>query len=790
MTPKVIIQTTAKTNGNDYTHMKYNLFGWRSFRYGGVLSQPVFAYIILCICNFIQNFTVNGANNAVISTLERVFYLNSVQSGLFLALYDLATVFSSPIVGYLGSRYSSPMFFSLNMIIVGIGNMFIASSNFVHRENTLNFNTDSTQLISSYNNVLFQCYKDPFNDLNITDVSCLKQERLANTAKAAKFLLYSGNFINGIGSVALFTIGIAYIERIFPREKAAYCQGIYFAVGTVGGALGIVATGRFLLIYTKLTPARRLPYWLTPNHPLWVGCWWLPYIVYGGLCLAIGLLVSGLPNFEEPGATHITTQSTENNPNPPNLTIQREDSATTISILSSCPPTPALYNDTSNSVLNEPNPSEKSLPALKPLANEYRLSNRKLRQLSPLPQRPTTASSLSNDNGNEGIVNHAYSTESLPNQISTGNITPSSTLTTTLSSVTDSSTSSINRTLAENCRHMFSVIHDLLKNMRYILIIIAHLFEGILIKGFVPFITKYFEYQHQLDTSSATLITGAIALLSVIIGCPIGALCMNKFSWTPMRCARVCGIVFTASSFLFLFLTLSCPELKFEYSSCSNRNADCCRNVYYPVCTETNPRRMYLSPCHFGCTNQTTFPTNGSSIYYSCNCASEETIILTEAACRFRRIPCTLIFALTMTGAAFVVFFTAFIQVPMLQVLLYSVPLHYQSMALGLRQTIVRVFGQTTGPLLFGFVFDQSCLVWLTDCYSRRTCKVYDNKRMGMSMAISGFSTRLISGIACIIIFLNWKLKHSTEVIIQSNPVPIGANNSAAKTENGERTEL
>lgn len=97
--------------------------------------KPLFAYIILCICLFIQNFSVNGANNAVISTVERVFYLNSVQSGLFLALYDLATVFSAPLVGYLGNLYSSPIFFSLNMIIIAIGNVLIASSNFIDRYN-------------------------------------------------------------------------------------------------------------------------------------------------------------------------------------------------------------------------------------------------------------------------------------------------------------------------------------------------------------------------------------------------------------------------------------------------------------------------------------------------------------------------------------------------------------------------------------------------------------------------------------------------------------------------------
>ena len=306
MTPKVVVHAAAKSSDadDDQAQLRYTRYGWRDFRFGGVLSRPLTAYVVLCICTFIQNFSVNGANNAVISTLERVFYLDSVQSGLFLALYDLATVFSSPVVGYLGSRYSSPIFFSLNMIIVGIGNMLIASSNFVHRDTSLNFNSQLAQEISSYNNVLFQCYKDPLNEKNITDVTCLKPELLSGNVQHAKAILYLGNFVNGIGSVALFTVGIAYIERIFPREKAAYCQGIYFAVGTVGGALGIVVTGRFLQLFTKLTPKKRLPSWLTTSHPLWIGCWWLPYIMYGSLCLLVGLFVSGLPNFEEPGKKH------------------------------------------------------------------------------------------------------------------------------------------------------------------------------------------------------------------------------------------------------------------------------------------------------------------------------------------------------------------------------------------------------------------------------------------------------------------------------------------------------
>ena len=277
-----------------------------------------------------------------------------------------------------------------------------------------------------------------------------------------------------------------------------------------------------------------------------------------------------------------------------------------------------------------------------------------------------------------------------------------------------------------------------------------------------------------------------------------------------MKCARACCVVFIVSSFLFLFLTLTCPELKFQHTPCSTTNALCCHNVYHPgridiaslnwwecifvslhfenlVCQVDRPNLMYLSPCHYGCVTQTTNESTNTNLYSSCNCADNTRVTLSETVCRFRRIPCkqllwwmircfylflqsgTLIFALTMAGAALVVFFTALIQVPMLQVLLYSVPLPYQSMALGLRQTIVRVLGQTTGPLLFGFVFDQSCLVWLTDCYARRTCKVYDNRRMGLSMALSGFSTRLISGVACGFVFLHWKFTQADQIIPTTN---------------------
>jgi hypothetical protein len=134
---------------------------------------------------------------------------------------------------------------------------------------------------------------------------------------------------------------------------------------------------------------------------------------------------------------------------------------------------------------------------------------------------------------------------------------------------------------------------------------------------------------------------------------------MNKYSWTPMRCAQVCTIILTISSFLFLFLIFSCPELKFQYTSCTSLNTPCCQSIYDPgtnlqiyfslfknfslVCDVNDAHQMYLSPCHFGCTNQTTSNNNNSTYFYS-SCSCGQNIVLSESSCRFRRIPCKIFY--------------------------------------------------------------------------------------------------------------------------------------------------
>ena len=168
----------------------------------------------------------------------------------------------------------------------------------------------------------------------------------------------------------------------------------------------------------------------------------------------------------------------------------RTDSPTTISYLSSYPTTPSLSREPSETIRDPKNLS------LKPPNNGYHVSNRKFRQLTPLELKPKIDPSITVNDTADGLINHAYSTDSLYDQIPTANIRPSATNDKSIdpqqlnnTDLAPSAPSNISNsqipspTTLESLRHMWSVSCKLIKNTRYVCIVIANLFEGILIKG-------------------------------------------------------------------------------------------------------------------------------------------------------------------------------------------------------------------------------------------------------------------------------------------------------------------
>lgn len=55
------------------------------------------------------------------------------------------------------------------------------------------------------------------------------------------------------------------------------------------------------------------------------------------------------------------------------------------------------------------------------------------------------------------------------------------------------------------------------------------------------------------------------------------------------------------------------------------------------------------------------------------------------------------------------------------------VPDSHRSFALGLQWIVIRLLGTIPGPILFGVLFDRTCVLWQSTCGREGACRSYDN---------------------------------------------------------------
>ncbi len=79
-----------------------------------------------------------------------------------------------------------------------------------------------------------------------------------------------------------------------------------------------------------------------------------------------------------------------------------------------------------------------------------------------------------------------------------------------------------------------------------------------------------------------------------------------------------------------------------------------------------------------------------------------------------------------------------------------------RSLALGMQSLLWRVLGSIPGPLLYGVIFDSSCIYWQEECGRRGNCWVYDNNsisRGAFSLSFCGVAINTVFMILCWLLY-------------------------------------
>uniref|UniRef100_A0A0K2VBA2 Solute carrier organic anion transporter family member n=1 Tax=Lepeophtheirus salmonis TaxID=72036 RepID=A0A0K2VBA2_LEPSM len=258
---------------------------------GNIFISAKGLLMVLCFASLIQGIVVNGFVNVVISTLEKRFHLSSRETGIIASSYDFGSTLCVIPLSYLGGRFGSskPRYIALGLAIMGMGSLIFSLPHFItgyYIEGTVDNSSNSTLASFNYHQICQFRHSE-----NFSKPKCGSHESLGNY----KYFFIFGQILQGIGASPLITLGNTLIDESVGPKLAPLYIGIFSTFFVIGPAVGFVAGGQLLNIYTDFY---QLSYEEIAQIPstLWVGSWWLGFTIMAVVSWICAALVSRYPS--------------------------------------------------------------------------------------------------------------------------------------------------------------------------------------------------------------------------------------------------------------------------------------------------------------------------------------------------------------------------------------------------------------------------------------------------------------------------------------------------------------
>uniref|UniRef100_A0A3Q1GZJ5 Solute carrier organic anion transporter family member n=1 Tax=Anabas testudineus TaxID=64144 RepID=A0A3Q1GZJ5_ANATE len=236
-----------------------------------VFNTPRWVLFFLCVASFLQGMIINGFINTVITSIERRFDLRSYQAGLIASSYDIAACVCLAFVSYFGGTGHKPRWLGWGMLIMALGSLVFALPHFTTPPYQISL-SEQTGMCSG-------------------NRTSLCQDKKAGGLSSYRFVFMLGQFLHGMGATPLYTLGVTYLDENVKSSYAPVYIGIFYTAAIVGPAAGYLLGGYFLKIYTEINVTTEM----TPENPLWVGAWWIGFLVGGAAALLVAFPILGYP---------------------------------------------------------------------------------------------------------------------------------------------------------------------------------------------------------------------------------------------------------------------------------------------------------------------------------------------------------------------------------------------------------------------------------------------------------------------------------------------------------------
>lgn len=682
--------------------------------------------ILMCWFCLIQGMIVSGLVPSSISTIERRFQFSTSIIGRILQFYEFGYVLFCIPVSYFGGRHSKSTVLGIGLLIMSFGSIIFTLPHFIADPYTSSYQNDAIDRSRCYpndslyspNNPLFYVNRSSFQDADFESLkACPSPENQPGSFRFV-FLFCLAHFMHGVGATPLFTIGISYIdENVGPALSSLYI-GIFYAFVVFGPAIGFFMSSKFLLWHTDFMVTgqrlQKLIIDLDETDPKWVGAWYIGFI----LAALFGLLAV-FPILTFPKLL------------PESLKWHRT----------------RLQEETMGTKKRTPEccgipPSSNRNAAVFTADGEINID----------------------DDFCEGpvVVQLQSSMPALKNR-----------------------QGPIWYQLWLDVRHIPIAIYKILLNGPFMLITFGMSICGLIVAGCSTFMSTYLERQFGVAPSKATLFMGAVMVPMAGFGTMISGMIIHRFRLSCVRTLQYCIALVLCALLLSPMYFIYCDHDQlvgierhypvddsssnhydpltdtyvYKLNTRCNSNCQCSMLEYHPVCAENidGSQLAFYSPCYAGCTK----PYSSSEReYINCSCVPDETKGGVRRVKRgFCESKCRGLFAFLVFFAPFC-FFTFAVFIALITVVLRTVDYDERSFALGIQWILVRVIGTIPAPVVFGWLFDHSCIrQHLDPCSGEHgSCMLHHNKTLAdlfLTFTVAGLLVGLISLIGVLMFFAN-----------------------------------
>ncbi|KAG8232805.1 hypothetical protein J437_LFUL007959 [Ladona fulva] len=642
---------------------------------------------------------------ATLTTLEKRFKIPSQTTGIMMSGNEVSQILLSLLLTYLGGRGNRPIWIAWGVAISSASCLILALPHLVYGpgEDALMLTKEYAPISPTSNRSLTVELHPPTSPhgerlgLCSADGGSPTKDSQEDRCKVdgdfsamPLALVFLSQFVLGIGTTLYFALGQTYLDDNTAKRKTPMLLGMVLALRTVGPALGFLLGWACLSLY--IDPS--LTPLITKKDPRWLGAWWLGWIILTVALLIFSLLIAMFP---------------------------------------------------------------KHLPKKKK-AKSLKNSGDCLQPLTETKESPI-----------DGELSERSEWEN-----------------------------SLKEKDEPKLKDFPTALARLLRNKILMVNIFAGVFYILGASGYITFLTKYMETQFNQSAAGASIIAGTVGIMAMVGGFLVSGIVITKVRPRPRLLLGwnvLVGMAYIVGE--LSFIGIGCSTRPLHGSSLDGRlqldwecNAGCgCEQYlkYSPVCSADGKLTFY-SACHAGCKSikedvikesMGGVLSAGKTInrkYENCSCIATnfsrqsqsdwgETMIFpdfdpsptlglsgaSEGPCSAP--DCGTPFALFITISCIMHFLGSSGKIGNILVNYRSVKPEDKAFAQGLSLLLISLLAFIPGPILYGAIIDNVCLVWDKSCGRRGNCWLYHQEYfrfyLNSTAAVFTFIAVVLDGVVC-----------------------------------------